>query len=277
MAKFPPIDPSLVYDDPDGPMGNKTCPRSVSRHRLSQIAYHIEVSQYANCWGFAIFRTYYGGPEADQQFARAVELLDLYASSWALEELEHLNKSRVRFPPEQADEDPQVVHEIKNRYHNVIVEDRETLENATGAEVGRQFESWVVKNMDEVGTVANPRFDYCIMLDEESILNILTRPETPDPTTLYKESTVPDVWVKVVTSDVRLRRRLWLRVDVYEELWNLWFMQVNPEFHFEEHAGGYNGFGCIDMPRGFWGDGGAREFLPRGVIATPPPKRGLMY
>lgn len=116
------------------------------------------------------------------------------------------------------------------------MEDQAVLEGARIEDVGRHFDNWIEGQEDD-GSRTSPRLQYCIMLDKESITNLLTLPERPDdvqpPDTDY-------VWVKVITSEVRDGRRLWLRVGVYDALWEHWFVVTDPEVDFEEMIAEYD-------------------------------------
>lgn len=243
MSRFPPIDPALFRCEPD----QLPCERNFTREMLEYISELDGSHQFAHSWGYAVFRTCYGTPGADENFARAVRILNIYAWDWALEELKPPGRFAITRRPAL---DPRPAREIKDRLCNVVVEDRATLENATVEEVGRQFDLWVANNNGISGLEElrdyNPRFRYCIMLDKESINNILTLPENPDEL-LGSRIYSYNVWTKVVMNEQRDGQRLWLRVGVCGLLWGHWFEDLDPEFNLEEHEGPFNSEGMIDL------------------------------
>lgn len=208
MSIFPPVNPamferkSFVFED-------------VGRDKLQYISERNATTQLAQSWGYTIFRTWYATPAADEKFARALELSDTYAKNWVREKMATETGSTLgssRPPP-----DPRSYHEIENRIHHVVIEDKETLESATIQEIRQHFDLWIAKCSGPEGSKLrnDPRFWRCIMLDEESTNNILTLPEDPTQSTLFYPLRV---WIKVVTSEQRDGLRLWLRVGVYSWL-----------------------------------------------------------
>ena len=204
MAKFSPIDPALYRKIPDGPAGSIY--RNIGQHSIDYFESLDSIYQpdeFANSWGYTIFRTDYSLLNADENFAKAVKLLNTYAGNWLFDDLIQPYR-RPGDPPL----DPRVMYEVRRRFVNVVVEDQAALEGSTLEEVGCYFDAWIEEHEDDLGSRDDPRLRHCIMLDKESVDNLLTMPEDPNHIKL------PDhyyIWVKLVTSEVRDGRRLWLR------------------------------------------------------------------
>lgn len=262
MSRFPPIDPALTLQIPEPRWGSRY--RDVGRRSkwfLRTWDLVDEPDQFVNSWGYTIFRTDYS---SDERFSKAVKLLTTYAGNWLFQDLKDPRYRPVDTPPR----DPRVMYEVRSRLHNVVVDDPATLDNATIDAVGRQFDLWGERIRDEAETEgsSSARFTYCIMLDKESIDNLLTLPEQPS------QVQVPDiyyVWVKVITNEVRDGRRLWLRMGVYDVLWEHWFTVADPEIVFEEMIGHYDEEGVCNLygpPRPDPGN----MYLPDDYVYSPP-------
>ncbi|KAG8164243.1 hypothetical protein KVR01_006161 [Diaporthe batatas] len=194
-----------------------------SRFALEDLANHDGSHDYAYSWGYTIFRTVYG-PDTDEDFARAVQRLAVYAKRFT-QNNPHDNR------PDQ---------KLWSRYYSEVVQDEERLSGATESEVGDMFDVWI-RDHRRAATTANAslrpndRFLFCLMLDEESMENILELPEDPRRRNFdYGAS-----WVKVISDTVNtteegVSERWWLRVGVTDHLWPLWFYPFNPDIMVEE-------------------------------------------
>lgn len=116
------------------------------------------------------------------------------------------------------------------------------LAGASEREVGGIFDAWIRQHRRAAPTTTNAsprprpnaRFLFCLMLDEQSLKNILELPEDPRALTERGSS-----WVKVVTNRVRSAEeggggRWWLRVGVADYLWPMWFFPFDPDAILEE-------------------------------------------
>jgi hypothetical protein len=240
MPTFPPIDKAMAAPAPRF-IGDDE-PKRESRLLLQVLADddHDKSHDYSYSWGYTIFRTVYT-PGSDDAFARAIERLAIYAKTYTNGDI-----SFKRLPNQQPrDNVPNT--ELWSRYYNEVVEDRDTLANATLEEVGRRFDAWISEHLNRDvlpprGT-SNARFCYCLMLDQESIDNILGSPEEPYS---YLPTHNPKGWVKVLTDEQRPEGgRVWLRVGIRHMLWALWFESQDPDFILEEQLGVDNGDGVL--------------------------------
>ncbi|KAG9252353.1 uncharacterized protein F5Z01DRAFT_243435 [Emericellopsis atlantica] len=222
MADFPPID--AAFTEPND--------YRVPREYLKELAKFHGNHTYPYTWGFVIFRTVYTYG-SDEAFAKALERLDAYARYEAYQDL------RSKFYHE-APRDPAVNQELFRRYYNVILEDKDKLANASVDEVGKRFDAWIESNLTAEATKQrdprlNCRFRYCVMMDQQSIDNILALPEDPD-TSPYDDPQKLDRWIKLVSSEQRPDGRFWLRVGVDGLLWAFWFGSEDPDNLIEEVA-----------------------------------------
>lgn len=238
MTDFSPIDAALTTTGPRFPGDihiNK------SRFALKELAIHDGSHDYAYSWGYTIFRTVYG-PDTDEDFATAVERLAVYAKYFTQND-----------PHDRGPDD-----ELWSRYHSEVVQDEERLSGATEGEVGDHFDAWIRDHRRAAAATTasgrlrpNSRFLFCLMLDEESIENILELPADPRRRNFdYGAS-----WVKVISSTVRTteggaRERWWLRVGVTDYLWPLWFFPSDPDVMIEEMGWEDE----EDGVRNLWGD-----------------------
>ncbi|KAH6640323.1 hypothetical protein F5144DRAFT_483533, partial [Chaetomium tenue] len=211
-------------------------PRRASRMLLQVLADddHDESHDYRYSWGYTIFRTIYT-PGSDEAFARAIERLAVYAKTYVNDDI------ALKRRPNQQPRDPLPNQELWSRYYNEVIEDEHTLANATVEDVGRRFDTWISEhlNLDALPRrrTSNARFYYCLMLDQESVDNILTSPEEPFrflPSDIQHQPG----WVKVVTAEQQPEGgRVWLRVGIRTMLWALWFGSQDPDFILEEQPG----------------------------------------
>lgn len=261
MGLFAPVDPALLER-------KSFVFKDAGLERLQYISERKPTTQLAHSWGYTIFRTWYASPASDDRFARALDRLDVYAKNWVREKMAAETSATLgssRPPP-----DPRSYHEIEKRIYQMVIEDKDSLEGASIQEVGRYFDSWIARRSGPEGSKSqhDPLFRRCIMLDEESINNILTLPEVPAQSNYFS---LLRVWAKVVTSEERDGLRLWLRVGVYGWLWDLWFEELNPDFIIEEHAGPFNHEGAIDLYGAPGDDQPRRGLLPDAPGRPPPP------
>ncbi|KAL2214546.1 hypothetical protein CC79DRAFT_1363311 [Sarocladium strictum] len=104
------------------------------------------------------------------------------------------------------------------------------------------------------------------MLDKESIDNLLTLPEQPS------EVQAPDiyyVWVKVIMNEVRNGRRRWLRMGVYDVLWENWLRVADQDIIYDEMVAVYDKEGVCNLygpPTPFPGT----TPLPPDYVYSPP-------
>ncbi|KAK4157598.1 hypothetical protein C8A00DRAFT_29442 [Chaetomidium leptoderma] len=241
MATFPPIDMAIaapafrfVGDDEPG---------RGPRRLLQVLAGHDENHNYPYCWGYTIFRTVYT-PGSDEAFARAIERLGIYAKAYVNDDI------ASKRPPNKEPRDPRPNQDLCSRYYNEVVEDGETLANASLEEVGRRFDAWINEHLtpdalQRGSGTSNARFRFCLMLDQESVDNILASPEEPY-LSLRTDRQRQDGWVKVVTDEQRPEGgRLWFRVGIRHFLWSLWFDSQDPDFFLEEQEGVDEGDGVL--------------------------------
>jgi hypothetical protein len=220
MAGLSPIDTALTSTAPRFPGDTGI---NKSRFALQELANHDGSHDYAYSWGYTIFRTVYG-PDTDEDFARAIERLAVYAKRFTQ------NDPHDSRPDE----------ELWSRYYSEVVQDEERLSGATESEVGDMFDAWIRDHRRTTTTASlspNSRFLFCLMLDEESIENILELPEDPRRRVFdYGAS-----WVKVISNKVKTieggpSNRWWLRVGVTDFLWPLWFSTFDPDIMIEERG-----------------------------------------
>lgn len=174
-------------------------------------------------WGYTIFRTDYD-PGSDEAFTKAVERLVVYAKRWA-----QVNK----YEPEPNQIGRHHPHEeLWGRYYSEVIQDEQTLANATASQVGERFDTWIRQQHRPAvsnGPPTDSRFLFCLMLDEDSIDNILALSEDPRRQRPFPADE-DDGWVKVVTNQTRSEGegggRWWLRVGIVDYLWPMWFFSA---------------------------------------------------
>ncbi|KAH7174914.1 uncharacterized protein B0J16DRAFT_186010 [Fusarium flagelliforme] len=229
MPTFPPVDMAIANPEARFPRDQE--PGRLSRHALRNLADNDHSHNYPYCWGFTIFRTVYS-PDSDEAVAKAVDRLSCYAKHFTDNE---------SMPPRINDPyDPLPNQDLWGRYYSELIEDESILSNASADEAGHVFDNWINANRTPVDYAnqrfhcPNGRFCFCLMLDQESIDNILAMPDDPrTPLKLDRQKLLR--WVKVVTNEtMRDGRRWWLRVSIAEYLWPLWFICFDPDAMIEE-------------------------------------------
>jgi hypothetical protein len=203
---------------------------------------HDKSHDYRYSWGYTIFRTVYT-PGSDEAFPQAIERLAIYAKAYVNDDI------ALKRRPNQQPRDPLPNRELWGRYYNQVIEDEDTLAHATVEDVGRRFDVWISEhlNLDALPRrkTSNARFCYCLMLDQESVDNILTSPEEPFGFSRSDSRHQPG-WVKVVTAEQQPEGgRVWLRVGIRTMLWALWFGSQDPDFILEEQPGVDGGDGVM--------------------------------
>lgn len=229
MPELPPIDMAIASPTPRFP--GDVEPGRLSRIALQYLAHHDGSHDYPYSWGYTIFRTVYA-PGSDEAFAKAIERLAVYAKSFTRGEHARPRLGQGAF-------DPRPNEELWSRYYCEVVQNEETLAGASESEVGDMFDAWIRQHRRAATTTSayprpNARFLFCLMLDKESIENILELPEHPRGPVDYGSP-----WVKVVTNRVRSAEeggggRWWLRVGVTDYLWPMWFYPFDPDAMLEE-------------------------------------------
>lgn len=230
MAELPPIDMAIA--SPASRFPGDVESRRMSRIALQHLAHHDGSHDYPYSWGYTIFRTAYA-PGSDKAFAKAIERLAVYAKSFTQDEHARPRLGQGAF-------DPRPNEELWSRYHCEVVQDEDNLAGASESEVGDMFEAWIRQHHRAATSTTsasprpNARFLFCLMLDDESIENILELPENPRAPADRGSS-----WVKVVTNRARSAEeggggRWWLRVGVTDYLWPMWFYPFDPDAMLEE-------------------------------------------
>ncbi|KAK7413097.1 hypothetical protein QQX98_008045 [Neonectria punicea] len=235
MTNLPPIDMAIAYPKPR--FAGDVEPVRTSRIALQHLARHDSSHDYPYSWGYTIFRTVYT-PGSDEAVARAVERLAVYAKFFAQNEHARPGVGAGAF-------DARPNEELWSRYHCEVVQDEQTLANASESEVGERFDAWIRQHRRPLitGTYPEPnaRFLFCLMLDEESLENILALPEDPRSPVNYGASDEDEGegWVKVISDRMKSEEeggggRWWLRVGITDYLWPMWFYPFDPDAMLEE-------------------------------------------
>lgn len=230
MARLPPIDMAIAAPMPRF-AGDVESNRK-SRRALQQLAHHDESHDYGYSWGYTVFRTVYT-PGSDAAFLNAIKRLAIYARTFTQDE------PRAYRPKSEPAFDPRPNAELWSRYYCEVVQD-ETLANASESEVGERFDTWIRQRRRPATTNApwrpNGRFLFCLMLDQESIDNILALPEDPYAPAAFSTSSEEggEGWIKVISNSMRWEEersseRWWLRVDIEDWLWDVWFLPFDPD------------------------------------------------
>jgi hypothetical protein len=139
-------------------------------------------------WGYAIYRTVYT-PESDALFPLALAKLDAYVYreiGWDL-----YDDSRAAHTPEKPPYDPAPNQEIRERYENVVLEDRERYDSASMDSIREYFRQWVEGQGKWVGD--DPRFQICLVFDDAAVRALS---DAPDP--LPSNRSPPGVLIRVV-------------------------------------------------------------------------------
>ncbi|KFX99345.1 hypothetical protein O988_03907 [Pseudogymnoascus sp. VKM F-3808] len=130
-------------------------------------------------WGYAIYRTVYTA-ESDTLFPLALAKLDGYVHceiDWDLYD--------------DPTYDPAPNRDIRERYENVILEDRERYDGASMNSIREYFKQWVEEQGKDVGD--SPRFQICLVFDEVAVRALS---DAPDP--LPSSDAPPSVLIRVV-------------------------------------------------------------------------------
>ncbi|KAH7160993.1 hypothetical protein EDB81DRAFT_333532 [Dactylonectria macrodidyma] len=231
MANFPPIDMAIACPQPR--FAGDVEPCRMSRSALQHLARHDGSHDYPYSWGYTIFRTVYT-PASDEDIAKAVERLAVYAKFFT--QREHARGAFDARPNE----------ELWSRYYCEVVQDEQTLADASESEVGERFDAWIRQRLRPAITTypePNARFLFCLMLDDKSLENILALPEDPRAPVNYgygaPDEDVGEGWVKVISNrmlseDEGGGGRYWLRVGITDYLWPIWFYPFDPDAMLEE-------------------------------------------
>lgn len=240
MAQFPPIDMAVASPPRSSP--DDLEPARASRRALQHLSEYDGTHDRPYCWGFTVFRTVYT-PGSDEAVARALERLDVYARRFSEED--NLMTGRRQTTPF----DPRPVEDLWSRYYTELIEDEKTLSNASEAEVGERFDAWIREHRAtppegrSLHGEQNARFLFCLMLDEESLNNILALPDNPPRRAFdygVSREEADRGWVKVISDRLKTEEeegaggRYWLRVGVPDYLFNLYFMPSDPDIMIEE-------------------------------------------
>jgi hypothetical protein len=231
----------------------------MSRSALKHIAIHDGSHDYGYCWGFTIFRTVYT-PDSNEAVTEALERLAVYAKYFVTKGAQL--HPRVRRGEGQFNTRPN--EELISRYYNELVQDEESLADASESEVGERFDAWITQHRRPVtarSTETNTRFLFCLMLDEESIDNILALPQDPYAPTNFRahDEEEDECYVKVISNRMKTEEeyggegRYWLRVGIRDFLFLVCFFAAEdePDVIIEE-------LGWIDPEDGvqnLWGSG----------------------
>lgn len=232
MTQLPPIDRAIAFPEPRFPKDDE--PKRLPRIALQHLADHDGSHDYAYSWGYTIFRTVYT-PGSDEAVARAVDRLAVYAKHWARTN----ERSRPRLG-QPFDARPN--EELCSRYYSEVVQDEQALAGASESEVGDMFDAWIRQHRRAPTTTARPcpnaRFMYCLMLDQETIDNILALPEDPHARRgghVASEEDEGKLWVKMITNRAKSEGgRWWLRVGLRDYLWPVWFSPSDPDIVLEQ-------------------------------------------
>ncbi|KFY01582.1 hypothetical protein V490_00846 [Pseudogymnoascus sp. VKM F-3557] len=133
-------------------------------------------------WGYAIYRTVYT-PESDALFPLALAKLDGYVHC-------EIDWDLYKDPTY----DPVPNREIRERYENVVLEDRERYDGASMDSIREYFRQWVEGQGKDVGD--SPRFQICLVFDEAAVRALSA---APDP--LPSSGAPPGVLIRVVDGE----------------------------------------------------------------------------
>lgn len=232
MARFTPID-MAQFAATEATVGSIWFPdeRVDSTRKalaaLKHLAWHDGSHDYGYCWGYTVFRTVYE-PGSDEMVERALTRLASYAAHYATR------------PGQQPD--GSLNEEFRSRYYCELVQDEQGLSGITEDETGERFDAWIAQNRRAVEgrRERNSRFMFCLMLDRESINNILDLPVDPWAVpyrTREEDKGVP--YVKLIsdrlkTEDEDGQGRYWLRVGITDFSWPVYFFPDDPGASVEE-------------------------------------------
>ncbi len=236
MTQFPPIDMTVVCPEPRCDVDADATRKS--RSALKHLAKHDGSHDYPYCWGYTVFRTVYT-PGSDEAVAKALERLAVYAKYFITKEQLH---PRVRGREGQFDTRPN--DELLSRYYSELVQDEQSLADVSESDVGYRFDAWITQHRRPVtgrSPERNTRFLFCLMLDEESLENILALPQdpyAPISSSAYDEDE-GECHIKVISNRIKSEQeggggRYWLRVGIVDFLWPMWFFPSDPDIMIEE-------------------------------------------
>lgn len=149
---------------------NADLPRSdhcIAAEYLKQIHDRSRDCAHQYSWGVNIYRTVYT-PESDTLFPLAVARIETYMKFGTLGSLS----------TPQTDYTERSEKEIASRLVNIIIQDRQLLDNVSMETVLSEFEKWV-ENQNCTRSY-NTRYRIALVLDAESTDDIMKLPETPD-------------------------------------------------------------------------------------------------
>lgn len=228
MTNFLPFDKAIANYSKNG---NRESAR-IHRAHLASLAENDGTHDYPYCWGYTIFRTVYT-PGSDEAFKKALERLDAYAGAWV-----DRDDDFPRYGNHAESKDQRPNNELWSRCHNEVIEDPETLADATIEDVGRRFDAWVsehVRRPDGSKHTPNARYVACVMIDQEGIDNILAMSEDPY-VSIGDDPHQYDRWVKMMTGWdwPEGTGRFWFRGGIKNDMWGLWFYVDDEDFFWEE-------------------------------------------
>lgn len=230
MTDFQPLDQATANYSQRGDSESSR----IHRWHLALVAKNDGTHDYPYCWGYIIFRTVYG-PGSDEAFTKAVERLNIYAKAWVDHDVDFPRDRKYKEP-----KDTRLNEELWSRYYSEVIEDPETLADATVEDVGRQFDVWVGQHArgrkpDGKQQTPNGRYTACVMLDQQGIDNILAMPENPNVST-SEDPEQYDRWVKMMTGWdwPEGTGRFWFRGGIKDAMWELWFAVEDEDFFWEE-------------------------------------------
>lgn len=170
MPNFRSIPPDLLSEKPLEPLkpSDSNDWDFMPRTLLEKIHNVTQQGSHKVSWGFTIIRTTYCPDSSDAAFIEAVERIDSYIKSSV--------ESLVDYwlPNPAPNFQKRALRDLLSRYSNDIIQDRETLSNVNTEQVYHYFKNWV---QDHGGMeTENPRYQNCLMLDSQSIEDILSVP-----------------------------------------------------------------------------------------------------
>ncbi len=242
MTQFPPIDVATLCAVPSCKVDAEYTHKA--RDALEHLARYDGTHDYPYCWGYTIFRTVYT-PGSDERIAAALERLTVYARYFVTHDTQLHERVRGRDNPVDARPNEELIR----RYYTEMVEDEQSLAGISESEVGERFDAWVAQHRNRPraqGTFRerNTRFEFCMMLDEESLDNILALPQDPYAAQVGSYSADEDdedeCYVKVVSNRIKSTEepcavgRYWLRVGIIDFLWPMWFFTCDSDILIEE-------------------------------------------
>ncbi|OAA59379.1 hypothetical protein ISF_06314 [Cordyceps fumosorosea ARSEF 2679] len=275
MAHFPPIDVATICAEPPNSTAADARYTRKVRDALKHLAKHDGTHGYAFCWGYTVFRTVYT-PGSDERVVAALERLAVYASYFVT----HDTQLHPRGPAgaETSLFDTRRLNEgLIGRYYSELIDDEQSLAGLGESEVGERFDAWVAEHRSRPMTAGkmreqNTRFEFCLMLDEESLDSILALPRNPyTPASrdgADDEEDEGECYVKVVSNRIKSEGepgavgRYWLRVGVFDFLWPMWFFPCDPDVLIEE-------MGVYDPEDGVQNLWGTPDDWIMGYMAAP--------